>query len=229
MPADAEAYRYLAIPRLPQSPLPANLGKAHLGTCALTLSTENGTGYVVHGAQKEAAAEQAWMKLLALEPDRLIVSVRLPEVLSGGRSWLADDHLEIWQGPWMDYGSACLDPKTAARQWGIRLSDGAVFAAHGDPLAMPAVLSRSSTYDLSGGPIVTLHLRLAETLENLTVVLSRGDGKTRQRWLLASSELVFGKAETLGQVKAIAPSDVSCAVSEGRLDVTAWGRQPRPN
>ena len=72
--------------------------------------------------------------------------------------------------------------------------------------------------------IVTLHLELSEPMESLTVVLSRGDGKAKQRWLLASSQLAFGKAWTLGDTWPIPAEAAACAISEGRLDVTRWYR-----
>jgi len=86
------------------------------------------------------------------------------------------------------------------------------------------VLARHSTLDTGSGVIVTLHLELAEPMESLTVVLSRGDGKAKQRWLLASSQLGFGKAWTLGDTYPIFAEAASCAIGEGRLDVTRWYR-----
>jgi hypothetical protein len=224
LPDDAEIQHYLAIPQLPESAVPATMLDASLGNCSLTLSTEIGRGWIVHGEEEEAAADQAWMRLLAYEPNRLAVSVRLHKVLSGGKSWLSDDHIEIWQAPLTSYGDACLDQQAPARQWAVRLSDGAVFAAHGDPATLPKVLARHSTVDSQSGVIVTTHLELPEPIENLTVVLSRGDGKKKQRWLLASSDLSFGKPWTLGRTYRIPEDAASCAISEGRLDVTRWYR-----
>jgi len=224
LPEDAEIQHYLAIPRLYAESVPPGIFDASLGNCSLTLSTETGRGWLVHGDAAEAAADAAWMRLLAYEPNRLAVSVRLPRLATGGRSWLSDDHIEIWQGPTMGYGTPCIDPQTPARQWAVRLSDGAVFAAHGEPTALPRVLARHSTLDTGSGVIVTLHLELSEPMESLTVVLSRGDGKAKQRWLLASSQLAFGKAWTLGDTWPIPAEAAACAISEGRLDVTRWYR-----
>jgi len=224
LPEDARVNRYRAIPLLPADSLPAELNQAHLGSCALTLSAETGNGFIVYGDAAAAANDRNWMKIAAVEPDGLIVSVRTGFVVTGGRSWLAEDHLEIWQSPYSGYGDACLRDDSPARQWGIRLSDGAVFAAHGDPAALPQVVGRASTIDTQGGVIVTLHLKLAEPIENLTAVFSKGDGKKGQRWLLASSDLAFGQAETLGHTYAIPLEDMSCALEEGRLEVTRWER-----
>ena len=224
LPDDAQIQHFLAIPRLQEASVPPGMERAHLGTCALTLSTETGRGYIVHGDAEAAAADQAWMRLLAYGPDRLAVTVRLPSVLSGGKSWLADDHIEIWQSPLLSYGSGCIDQKSPSHQWAVRLSDGAVFAAHGDPAALPAVIGRETTLDSGGGAVVTLHLALAEPLENLTAVLSRGDGKKKQRWLLASSDLAFAKPWTFGQTYTIPAEAASCAISDHRLEVTEWSR-----
>lgn len=224
LPEGAVPQHALLIPQLPEGAVPANMLDASLGNCSLTLSTETGQGWIVHGDAGEAAADAAWMRLLAYEPNRLAVSVRLPKVLTGGKTWLSDDHIEIWQAPTLSYYDACLDPKAGAHQWAVRLSDGAVFAAAGDPATLPKVLARHSTLDTRGGVIVTTHLELAEPIENLTVVLSRGDGKSKQRWLLSSSELQFGKPWSLGRTYAIPEDAASCAVGEGRLDVTRWYR-----
>lgn len=217
MPADATPYRYLAIPALGEGLLPAGAIGAELGTCAATIATDR-KGFLVYDRAGDAAAEWAWMKLLLAEPDILLVTLRLDAVLGGGKSWLADDHLEIWQGPWTSYGDHCLDPAADTRQWAVRLTDGATFPAHGDPEALPEVLALDSRPSGDGGTLVNLALRLVDPDGNLTVVLSRGDGRTRQRWMLASSEIAFAKAETLGQTFRIVAPEAGCALVDGRLE-----------
>ena len=225
-PRDEDITRAVLIPLLDS--LPAGAEQAGLGTCATVLSAETGNGYVIHGDAAAAIEDHAWMKLMAAEPDLLFVSVRTGRVASGGKSWLADDHIEIWQGPKLGYSSDCIPFDAQARQWAVRLVDGAVFAAAGDPQDLPEVLDRSSTLDSDGGVIVHMTIRLADPRENLTVLFSKGDGKKRQLWMLASSALQFKQAATLGDVFAITADQASCVINEGRLDVVEWGRPVAP-
>lgn len=216
-PADATPYRYVPIPALAEGLLPAGTIGAELGTCAATLNTDR-KGFLVYDRAGDAADEYAWMKLLLAEPDTLLVTLRLDAVLSGGKSWLSDDHLEIWQGSRTTYFDHCLDPMAEARQWAVRLSDGAVFAAHGESKLAPQVLALNSRPSGDGGIVVSLAIELIERDGNLTVVLSRGDGAKRQRWLLASSALAFGKAETLGRSYRIGEPAAGCALVDGKLE-----------
>ena len=221
-PAPEEITQAVLIPLLER--LPPGAEEAALGTCATVLSAETGRGSVIHGDAPAAIADQAWMKLLAAEPDLLFVSVRTGRVASGGKTWLSDDHIEIWQGPGLGYYDHCIPQETEARQWAVRLVDGAVFPAAGNPATLPTLLSRFSTLDSDGGVIVSMTLRLAEPLENATVVFSKGDGKKKQLWMLASSNLRFKQAASLGRFHAVPAVAATCVVSEGRLDVQTWGR-----
>jgi hypothetical protein len=67
-------------------------------------------------------------------------------------------------------------------------------------------------------------LRLAEPLENATVVFSKGDGKKKQLWMLATSDLRFKRAASLGGFHDIPATAATCVLNEGRLDVETWGR-----
>lgn len=223
-PPDEEINRAVLIPRLEATALPAGSYDVSPGTCATTLSAETGRGFVVWGDAAAAAADAAWMKLLTVEPDLLYVAVRTQRIAAGGKSWLSDDHIEIWQSPTVSYYEACLTGEAKAEQWAVRLIDSAVFAAEGTPREMPQVLARSSTVDSGGGVIVSMTLKLAQPLENLSVVFSKGDGASRQLWLLASSALRFGQAASLGTTFAVPATAATCVVDEGRINVKRWGR-----
>lgn len=223
-PPEEEINRAVLIPRLEATALPAGTYDVSPGTCAATLSAENGRGFVVWGDAEAAAADAAWVKLLTVEPDLLYVAVRTQRIAAGGKTWLSDDHIEIWQSPTVSYYDACLTGKAKAEQWAVRLIDSAVFPAEGKPRAMPQVLARSSSVDSGGGVIVSMTLKLAQPLENLSVVFSKGDGTSKQLWLLASSALRFGQAASLGSTFAVPATAATCIVDEGRVNVKRWGR-----
>ncbi len=227
-PPDEEIKRAVLIPRLEEQALPAGTLDVSPGTCATTLSPENGRSFVIWGDAAAAAADEGWMKLLTVAHNLLFVSVRTQRVAAGGRTWLSDDHIEIWQSPWLSYGNACLPRDAQAQQWAVRLVDGAIFPAAGNPKELPELLARSSTVDSSGGVIVSMTLRLAAPLENLSVVFSKGDGKSKQRWLLSSSDLRFGDPASLGHTYTVPANAVTCIVDEGRINVERWGRAVDP-
>lgn len=67
-------------------------------------------------------------------------------------------------------------------------------------------------------------IRLAEPLMgNTTIAFSKGVGKSDQRWLMATSDLLFGQADTLGRRFAIDARAASCDLVDGRLDVIEAG------
>lgn len=228
-PGADRVYRSVLIPLLGPGLLPADAVGATLDSCAATITAEAEEGYVIHGSAAEAQADGVWMKVLAADPDLLFVTLRTGEIRSGGKTWLSDDHLEIWQAPLIGFSDHCIPQDTPARQWAVRLSDGAVFAAAGEPQALPEVLAQETRPDGQGGVIVSMTLRLAEPADNLSVVFSKGDGAGKQRYLLSSSKLTFGKVETIGQAYPIrAEAEVACVLGPDGLAVDGEGRSPEP-
>lgn len=229
-PGADEVYRSVLIPQLAAGLLPAGAVGAELGSCATTVTAASEEGYVIHGSAAEAQADGVWMKLLAADPNLLFVTLRTSDIRSGGKSWLSDDHLEIWQAPLIGFSDHCIPQDTPALQWGIRLSDGAVFAAAGKPKGMPSVLAQDSRPDGEGGLIINMTIQLAEPAENMTVIFSKGDGASKQLWMLSSSKLTFGKPQTVGQTYRIREeAQVACSLGDKGLELDSLqGRSTGP-
>lgn len=213
------------IPQLTEGALGEGLGDASLGDCALWIDPAKGEDHLVFGDEDQAAADGDRFAVLLEDPNLLHVTVVSREIMSGGESWLSDDHLEVWQGEWLDYGSACITGQEQARQWAVRIADGEVFPAYGEPSNLPQVLSRTQQQDGEGNQLVTMTIRLAEALEgNTTIAFSKGDGESEQLWMMATSDLLFGQADTLGRRFSISPQSAVCAPVDGKLDIVESGQ-----
>ena len=108
-------------------------------------------------------------------------------------------------------GSGCFqpDPDAKALQWGIAL-DGQVYKAHGAPVASPTV--RVTRTDGTRFRIV-----LPDEGTGLTVVYSDSDDGARQKRLIATSKLEFGRTWTIGGVTTIGAGRATCVVTGGAL------------
>ncbi len=205
----------IAAIRIPRPSLPdtfvADGWKATgLGRCAARVGGDR--GFTVHGAKGTAA--DASMRIVFSSQGDLFVEVTDDRFVSGGKSWVKDDHLEIWAATPPDKG--CIDPseKSPALQWGIRVADGQVFLGFGPPTAMPKV-------EIARANDKTIRLRVTFDANSLpgprfTLVYSDSDDGIHQKRLIATSQLVFGKWWTLGE----APDNEgpSCTIARGVLE-----------
>ncbi len=141
--------------------------------------------------------------------------------IEGGRRWIDSDHIEIWQAGLMSIGTEYLTSKPLV-QFGIRLVDGKVFAAYGQPKSQPVVVSHRMERLGNGRSRVSLHLRLPRDANAITVVYSK-TVEGRQSRMVATSPIKYGKAESLGGVFPIAPKEAACAIRDGRLDLVRSG------
>jgi hypothetical protein len=222
-PTDGAGYAYEPIP---QVSVPAGYAARDwdwpLGACSLRVDGTSGKGYTVFGKPDAGSAElDSSFRAVFLDEDTLVVDVSDDHLASGGRSWIFDDHLEIWLADGGANGFAgdqCLvgdDPH--AEQWGIRISDGRIFAAAGKPKEMPTVTR--AEYPMESGEVdVRFRIVLPHGRSLVTVVYSDSDDGTKQERLIASSQLRHGKAYTLGRRKAIAAGDAVCEVVGGSLE-----------
>jgi len=186
-----------------------------LGGCAAVVDSTGAGGFVTHG--EPGAASDASFRVVAIGKSTLVVEVADDTWTTGGKSWLHDDHLEIWladRDAGYSWGSHCLDPSLAARQWGIRIADGETFAAHGKPTGPPTV-TRHETADGA----VRLVLAFPDELKGLTVVYSDSDDGKSQERLIATSPVMFGDPYSLGGLRTIRPEEAVCAVEAGKLVV----------
>jgi len=207
--------RSVTIPRiaLPESFRASGWRTIGLGRCAALIDGGDG-GFTIHGAKSTPA--DSTMRLLLSSANELFVEIDDDRLVSGARSWVKDDHLELWAAP----EESCIDPgaKSAAVQWGIRVLDGKVFPGFGSPPSTPAVEVQRN------GRTVRLKIGLPDaTLRGrFTVVYSDSDDGVRQKRLIATSELEFGKWWTLGDVAwfgldTLDPAD-ACAVGARTLE-----------
>lgn len=200
----------VVIPRtsVPDAFITEGWRKTGLGGCAARV--DGAHGFVIRGGKGSAA--DSTMKILFASHDTFFVEVTDDRFVSSGKSWVQEDHVEIWTAP---NPPECVDPTVTspARQWGIRIRDGAVFSAFGAPAEKPAVeVARD-------GKAVRLKVRFAsETLTDrpFTAAYSDSDDGVHQKRLIATSALEYGKWWTLGEM----PDDSApliCTVEHGAL------------
>jgi hypothetical protein len=216
-PMDA-THRYLSIPKLTDAGGVSKEGAVVLGSCAIALRDDGSFGYFVHGAPGPTGG--AAVRLLLAGNRDLLVTVE-DSAIAGADNWVNSDHLEVWQGGLMSIDRSYLtsDPLV---QYGVRLTDGKVFAGYGRPTALPAVAGRR-VEDLAGGRgRISLRLRLPRDANAITVVYSKAVGG-RQARMVATSPVKYGKADSLGGTFSIADKAARCALRNGRLDVVEAG------
>lgn len=200
----------LWIPRaaLPAAFLADGWRTTGLGRCAARVDGEN--GFTVHGAKGSAADSS--MRVLFSTGDEVFIEIRDDRFVSGGKSWVNDDHVEIWTTVRPD---GCVDPKgkSPAVQWGIRVLDGSVFPGFGDPQFAPrAEIHRT-------GDLVRMKVGLEGAIgagASFTVVYSDSDDGRHQKRLIATSDLAYGKWWTFGEAPE-AETEASCVIARGTL------------
>ena len=211
--ADVETQAVL-IPEvsLPPAFLAGGWKTTGLGRCAARVGGDR--GFTVHGGKGTAADSS--MRVVFASAGELFIEVNDDRFVTGGKSWVKDDHVELWAAA---PDSRCVDPgeKPSARQWGIRVTDGQVFAGFGAPTVMPRVeVARA-------GSAIRLRVTFdADTLPRpwFTAVYSDSDDGVRQKRLIATSALVFGQWWTLGEVPD-GEEGKSCTVARGVLEPRA--------
>lgn len=195
-----------------------------LGSCAARITGVAGDGYLLYGDGPGAATAE--MRVVSPAAGELVVEVFDDRVVSGARSWLAEDHLELWQAPYVSLGEIATDPRVhvpEAAQWAVRLVDGKVFPAHGHPRVAPRV-ERVAATARDGRAVTRLHIVLPDPgspVSGLTIVFSDSDdGRTQQR-LIATSDLDANAPWTLGGVGEPPSNRVACELRDGRLDAVS--------
>ncbi|HEX8698978.1 MAG TPA: hypothetical protein VF815_09090 [Myxococcaceae bacterium] len=210
---------------VPQVQLPADFlaeGWKHtsLGRCSADGS------FVLLG--KAQGKEDARVRAVLAQGNVLLVEVVDDTWTGPGAKWLADDHVELWL-----LGSAptSFDPcnrdegeakQAGLVQWGIRIADGQVFPAYGNP-AEP--LSVEVARD---GKVARLKIQLPMAPSGLTVVYSDSDAGKQQELMVATSPLKLGRAFTLSPVWNIVPTKATCEVKANQLVPVAVEQSPKP-
>ena len=191
---EAAFYRYRNIPRpaLPEQYVQQLWRSGSLSGCGLSVDSAGANGYVITG--KPGSPTDAAFDVLAADAHTLIVDVRDDAFVTSNKSWVYGDHLVLWLAPRMSI-SHCLEDIPTPKQWGIRMSDGAVFAAHGNPKHNIGV-QRVQTAEGS----IRFKLSLPENMPTFTLVYSDSDDGVTQERLIATSQFTFAKSETMGRL-----------------------------
>lgn len=199
-----------------------------LGKCSVLVSGLEGHGYTIHGAP--SSPDDAFMKIVLSANNELFVEVFDDRWVGPGKKWVTDDHLELWLGGKLPSSSEhCIEAKKLLRpqQWGIRVSDGKVFPAYGNPKSILQV-----EYDATPLPnkraSVRFKIKLPADTKSLTVVYSDSDDDKTEKRLIATSKLVYGSALTLGEPREIKPEEATCEVRDGLLEPRLILRQFDP-
>jgi hypothetical protein len=207
--------RWATIPALPK----AVAGVTELGACSTFVDGAK-DGFTIFG--KPGTAEDASFRA-AIVGRELLVEVTDDHWVDSNPDWTFDDHVEIWltAAASPQRLDKCEDLRARdAVQFGVRIADGAVFAAAGHPT--DKLTARRSPGALTDGQPVLLSITLPRWFDaktsGVTVVYSDSDDGATQERLIATSELKFGRRYTIGRARAIAPREATCTANAGRLE-----------
>jgi hypothetical protein len=222
--ATSKNYEALLIPRvqLPAAFVQDGWRTIGLGDCGALVDGDE-HGYVVYGG-KGKPSDAAMRVVAAKDGGVLFVEVSDDRWTSAGKSWVKEDHIELWLAPaeptsreLMCEGPPSPDP---SRQWGIRISDGQVFPAFGSPAALAGVEVVRS------GRTARARIPAAEWLKGdgaataVTVVYSDSDDGLRQKRLIATSQIERGQEVSLGHLRDIDPQETTCVVKGKALRIS---------
>jgi hypothetical protein len=149
-----------------------------LGSCGLSLTTDGGGGFLIHGAAA-APDRAAELRVIAETENSLLIQLRDP--LAGDNaaatSWVGQPHIEIWTAQDVDG-----DEGIQYVQIGITL-DGKVHEGKGKLAQMPEVTPWKAL-DEQGRAVTVLRLVWADPygfLSGLGIVYSQAEGGKQKR------------------------------------------------
>ena len=208
VPSYAVASVLIPLLELPADFVASGWRTTALGTCAASIDGD-ASGYTIHRSGDKGG--DARLKAV-VSGDHLFVEVSDDRFVGPGKSWIKDDHLELWRGDFTSgRGRQCGSNEERMVQWGIRVADGAVFPAHGTPEPLTGVER------VIAGRTARFKIPLPGPYERMTIVYSDSDDGRRQDRLIATSELKFGDPATLGTTHAVKAEDATCIVKKGAL------------
>jgi hypothetical protein len=189
-----------------------------LGRCAALVDGRE-HGFTIHGDKGQATDTS--MRVVLSKENTLFIEISDDRWVGPGKHWIKDDHVELWlmpsDKPVAGKKGSNRPVPNPARQWGIRIADGAVFPAFGAPaplIGVEVVRTRRTARVK-----IPLPEAGSEAPGPLTVVYSDSDDGVRQKRLIATSQLEYGNADTLGEVRDIQPEEATCTVQRGSLQV----------
>jgi hypothetical protein len=201
---------------IPQVTLPAAFVKdswatTALGACAAFIDGKD-RGFTIHGPARGDSADSD-MRVVMSSDRVLFVEVTDDRWVPSAKSWVKADHLELWAyiGEMNPVGG-CFQPapEVKALQWGIGLG-GQVYKGHGAPAANPTVRVARTERG------ARFRIVMPDPGKGLTVVYSDSDDGVRQKRLIATSYLAFGRPWTVGRVTSIARKRATCVVDGAQL------------
>jgi len=220
--AGATSFEAAIVPRveLPPEFLQGGWRSIALGPCGALVDGDQ-HGYTVHGGK--GSAGDASMRVVMSKDGVLFVEIADDDWTHGGKTWVTEDHLELWLAA---PGSAGAEPDCegaptggGSSQWGIRISDGKVFSAFGAPAPLVGVeVVRSGRLARARIPIAGWS-NVDDGSTSLAVVYSDSDDGLHQKRLIATSQVKRGQASSLGGVLDLAPAEARCGVKGKRLQI----------
>jgi hypothetical protein len=220
--AASKASNALIVPRaqLPPAFVASGWRSIGLGDCGAFVDG-NEHGFAVYGGKGGAA--DASFRAVVSKDGVLFVEIDDDHWTSAGKSWVKEDHLELWIAPsgTPPVETICDEPQAAdpSLQWGIRISDGQVFPAFGSPAPLAGVeVVRSGRQARARIPIADW-LKGEDDATALTVVYSDSDDGLHQKRLIATSQLERGHMLSLGHVRDVDPGHATCVIKGKTLQI----------
>lgn len=198
-----------------------------LGPCGLHLSGRE-AGFVIQGSAGKP--RDASMALVLSRDDVLFLEIVDDRWIDAASTRLREDHVQVWladSSVGQNAVTVCEAPRNGARQWSVRVGDGAVLPGVGAPPGLSGVevtrRGRVARLKIPLGP------ERASGATRLTVAYADSDDGIHLERVLATSELDPGRPETLGDVWEVEPEEATCVATRKGLAVSRPSLRPIPN
>jgi len=218
----SKVFNALIVPRvqLPATFVQDGWRSIGLGNCGAFVDGDK-HGFAVHGGKGSAA--DASMRAAVSKEGVLFVEITDDRWTREGKTWVKEDHIELWLAAAGSTSTEMLCdsplPPDPSKQWGIRISDGAVFAGFGSPEPLAGVEV------VRAGGTARARIPLGDRLKGdsdgtpLTVVYSDSDDGVHQKRLIATSTVERGQELSLGHVRDVDPAHATCVVKGKALRI----------
>jgi hypothetical protein len=218
--ASSKSFNALIVPRvqLPAAFVQDGWRSIGIGNCGAFVDGDK-HGFAIYGGK--GSATDATMRAVVSKEGVLFVEIADDRWTSSGKTWVKEDHLELWLAPAGSTSTEMLCdsplPPDPSKQWGIRISDGAVFAGFGSPELLAGVEVVRAGHTARAR--IPLGDRLKDDGAPLTVVYSDSDDGVHQKRLLATSTVDRGQELSLGHVRDVDPAHATCVVKGKTLRI----------
>ena len=218
----SKTFNALIVPRvqLPAAYVQDGWRSIGLGNCGAFVDGDK-RGFAIYGGKGRAA--DASMRAVVSKEGVLFVEISDDRWTSNGKTWVKEDHIELWVAPArLTMTEALCDgplPPDPSKQWGIRISDGQVFAGFGSPEPLAGVEV------VRAGGTARARIPLGDWLQGqdeatpLTIVYSDSDDGVHQKRLIATSEVERGQELSLGHVRDVDPGHATCVLKGKALRI----------